>query len=235
MLSGAAALAAAPALARPAPPDDDDLPPNVFISPCGQPFRAPERAPYPVVAWFKQANKAGDGKLTKTELVADAAAFFDVLDRSHNGVLDPFDIQFYERRIAPEVLGVRVDVTAFAGFWKVWRAQYGGLSGPGGTIASPGQEQPLGPADQGEDRTSRPQTLDVSGEGAAPYSFFAAPEPVTAADTDLNGFIRKEEFLALAQRRFAQLDNDGQGYLTLAGLPKTKIQIELAQALHARL
>ena len=30
--------------------------PNVFISPAGEPFRAPAGAPYPVAAWFVRAN-----------------------------------------------------------------------------------------------------------------------------------------------------------------------------------
>src|SRR5579864_5788316 len=90
VLFGAAAAAAGLTPLRARAQGDDDLPPNVFISPCGQPFRAPERAPYPVVNWFKQANKAADGKLTKAEFVADAAAFFDSLDSRHQGVLDSY-------------------------------------------------------------------------------------------------------------------------------------------------
>jgi hypothetical protein len=74
------ALAALPLIAARAPEDDPDWLPNVFISPCGEPFRARPGAPYPSVDWFHQANKAKDGKLTKAELAADAQAFFDKLD-----------------------------------------------------------------------------------------------------------------------------------------------------------
>ncbi len=232
--AAAAAGAAVPSLAR--AQDDGDLPPNVFISPCGQPFRAPERAPYPVVNWFKQANKAGDGKLTKSEFVADAGAFFDILDRSHRGVLDPFDVQFYERRIAPEVLGYRVDVTAFAPYGRRWRAQYAPSTpygGPGGSMGDPGV--PQGDYDhEKENNEGKQAPLEIANQGAAPYSFFEAPEPVTAADANLNGFIKKAEFLDLAQRHFGELDTAGRGYLVLDALPKTTMQIALARALHRK-
>jgi hypothetical protein len=57
---------------RAAAADDDDdefAIPNTFISPCGQPFRAPPNAPYPVVDWFKAADKNADGKLDHAEII----------------------------------------------------------------------------------------------------------------------------------------------------------------------
>src|SRR5580658_963573 len=70
-----------------AAPDDDDAPPNVFFSPCGKPFRAKLAEPYPVGAWFKEADKNGDGKLDRAEFLADTAAFFAVLDLNGDGVI----------------------------------------------------------------------------------------------------------------------------------------------------
>ena len=216
-IAAAAVLAgaASPRLAR--AQDDDDLPPNLFISPCGQPFRARPGAPYPIVDWFKQANKKSDGQLTHAEFTADAAAFFDKLDLQHDGVLGPFDIEVYERRIAPEILGYRVAVSELsAPLRRMWLAQVGGM--PNGmtdhapTVANPEPEE-------------RPVTgLDESNTGAAPFSFFAAPEPVTEADVDFRGFVHKADFLRLSDRHFAELDTSGRGYLTLDGLPKTKTQ-----------
>ena len=188
--------------------DDDGPPPNVFFSPHGQPFRAPERAPYPVVDWFKAADANGDGKLDHAEFMADAVAFFGKLDLNGDGVLDPYEIQVYEHRVAPEVLGYRVSVSALDPM-RLWRAQ----------MQAPSDHEPSDPAP--------PKGLDDSGVGAAPYGFFAAPEPVIAADFNLRGTVLKADFLKLAQRHFSELDEANQGYLVLAKLPKTKAQVAL--------
>jgi hypothetical protein len=149
-------------LAAPASAAADDGAPNVFFSPHGQPFRAPVGAPYPVVDWFRAADRNGDGKLDRDEFVADAAAFFTFLDLKGDGVLDSEEISFYEHRIAPEVLGMRVTVYANGqmrirpGEPRLWLAQFGGdpgtregNSGPmdGGPFGQDGQGQ--GPGSQG--------------------------------------------------------------------------------------
>jgi hypothetical protein len=236
---GFAALTAAFVAPRLARAQEDDAPPNVFISPAGQPFRAPQSAPYPVGTWFKQANKKGDGQLTHAEFVADAAAFFDTLDSHHAGVLDGFDIQTYERRVAPEILGYRVEVGALGPTrWRFRLAQYG-AGGPGGYGGGPagGMGAPGEPAGQ-YDHTSEnphPDRLDESDQGASPFSFFAAPEPVTEADTEFLGRVRKPDFLKLADRHFAVLDVGARGFLTVDKLPKTRVQIALEQSRRRRL
>ena len=210
--------------------DDDDTPPNVFISPCGKPFRAPMAAPYPVVDWFKQADKNGDGKLDHAEFMADTEAFFKVLDLNGDGVLDGYEISIYEHRVAPEILGFRVDVGALEPPWtpdrpRLWLAQGGAPAGP----------SPQASGDHEPSEAPQKQTLDESGRGASPYGFFNAPEPVTAADTDFRGLIFKANFLSLGERHFAALDHDSVGYLTLAKLPKTLIQQGLEKLKHRRL
>jgi hypothetical protein len=188
--------------------------PNVFISPMGQPFRAKAGAPYPVVDWFKQADKDADGKIDHGEFMADAEAFFKVLDRNGDGVIDSYEVAIYEHNIAPEVLGFTVAVsdlgsTARFGGARLWKAQ----------LAEPdlGNEPPNEPGNPGEALPT----------GAAPYTLIQTPEPITAADTNFDGRIRKASFMALADRRFTALDKKGDGYLTLAGLPKTYVQIRL--------
>jgi hypothetical protein len=203
--------AARPALAR---SGDGDSVPNVFVSPHGRPFRAPAGAPYPVVDWFRAADRNGDGKLDRDEFVADAAAFFAFLDMNGDGALDGADIDFYEHRIAPEVLGVQVTVYADGRMRaapdgpRLWLAQFGqgsespgpfqggalgqddqsqGPSAPGG----PGQPTLGGDPHQGEivPHDALPQQQPRQGdsglgEGAAPYGLFQDPEPVTAGDPD---------------------------------------------------
>ncbi|MGI9170820.1 MAG: hypothetical protein ACR2FH_11725 [Caulobacteraceae bacterium] len=194
--------------------DEDDAGlPNTFISPCGKPFRAAADAPYPVADWFKQADTNCDGKLDRAEFVADAAAFFKALDLNGDGVLSHLEVAVYERRVAPEILGPGLALDAAgAGVARFWLAQ---VDRPGSI--DPGGDQPQLPP-------SAPRDLDESGQGASPYGLFEEPEPIMAADLDLNGFIKRANFLKLADMHFTTLDSDSSGYLTLAKLPKTRIQ-----------
>jgi hypothetical protein len=226
------ALSAAPAAAR----DDDGGLPNVFISPHGEPFRAAPGAPYPIADWFKRADRNGDGKLDRAEFLADAEAFFKVLDVNGDGVIGSLEVAFYEHRIAPEILIPVGNASAdgdlfqavYEGGARLWRVQiesnvgrrprtYGGATGPDSS-ADPNGGQPNEP--------SRRRAEDTVGKGAAPYSLLSAPEPVTSADPDFlfRGYVRKASFMARAERNFAALDTAGEGFLTLAKLPKTPMQ-----------
>jgi len=239
---------AAAGLARgsPAWPRDGDGPPNVFFSPHGRPYRAPPGAPYPVVSWFKDADRKGDGKLDRDAFVADAAAFFDVLDVNGDGALDAGEISLYEHAIAPEVLGVRVNVYASgprrrAGprGARLWLAQYDPMEGPisknshtGGLSGNPGHGRwgdqndtgVLPPGVQPNTPGSTNSGVDLG--GAAPYGLLGEPEPVTAADPDylFRGVVKKAAFLAHARDNFALLDRGRVGYLTLASLPQSPVQ-----------
>ena len=206
--------------------DDDVSTVNVFISPCGQPYRAPRGAPYPVVDWFKAVDKNGDGKIDHAEFVADAAGFFKILDRGGKGFLDTYDVAVYEHRIAPEIIGFTFKVSALApgarrlaghAGGSLWQAQ---MMGPQGG-APAGQ---MSPDTDSTPTAVKPLPLDESKQGASPFSFFDEPEPVATADFNFNGKITLPNFLRLADMHFTTLDRDGAGYLTLARLPKTQIQ-----------
>ena len=215
-----------------------DGPPNVFISPAGKPFRAKVGTPYPVVDWFKQADANGDGKIDRAEFVADALAFFKHLDRNGVGTISPQEVAYYEQRIAPEVLGMRVEIDnhgVAVSRPRLWKTQGipggmgpsgtgsfrpGGATGPGGTVDP-------GAADDGPETERRSRAYDASGKGAAPYSFFDEPEPVTAADIHFRGLISRGDFLKLAEAHFESLDVGGRGFLTLDELPKTPVQLKL--------
>ena len=190
--------------------------PNVFISPAGEPFRAPTDAPYPVAAWFARADTDRDGRLTRAEMRADGLAFFDRLDANHDGVIDGLEVQDYEQTVAPEILP------------RIESLRAGEGADPNLTFGDPNNTE--GRADQprrnrGTERASTARGVGL--QGAAVYSLINAPEPVTAADAQFDGRITRAEFADTINRRFDSLDKAGVGYLTLAGLPNTPLQIEI--------
>jgi hypothetical protein len=87
--------------------DEDDGPaaarPQLFISPAGQPFRAPGGQPYPVAAWFAQADRDHDGRLTRAEFRADAEAWFAQLDLDHDGQISMPEVTHWENEVVPEI------------------------------------------------------------------------------------------------------------------------------------
>ncbi len=200
--------------------------PNIFISPAGKPYRARPDEPYPVATWFADADANHDGKLTRDEMRADAAAFFRTLDTNHDGVIDGFEVQTYEQTVAPEILPRIENLRAGEGF------------DPNLDLAD--QRNSERPTSSGQRRGGFQlrQPREAKGEtgtqGAAVYSLINQPEPVAGADADFDGKITLPEFEAAADRHFEILDTKQQGYLTLAGLPKTPIQEAIEQAAKRR-
>jgi hypothetical protein len=200
--------------------------PNVFISPAGKPYRAGPDQPYPVATWFAEADADHDGKLTREEMRAAAAAFFRTLDTNHDGVIDGFEVQTYEQTIAPEILPHIENLRAGEGF------------DPNIDLADQRNSERPNSSDQRRGgfqvRQPRQAKGETGAQGAAVYSLINQPEPVAAADADFDGKITLQEFEAAADRHFEILDTKQQGYLTLAGLPKTPIQEAIEQAAKRR-
>lgn len=121
-LVGAALVAAGCASGPPGGPpsgfgDDEpgDGPPGprtqLFISPAGEPFRAPGDQPYPVGKWFAQADANQDGRLTRDEFRADADSWFKALDADGDGQVSMPEVTRWEEQLVPEItrsgLGMR--------------------------------------------------------------------------------------------------------------------------------
>jgi hypothetical protein len=181
--------------------------PNLFISPAGEPFRAPRGQPYPIASWFDAADANHDGRLTREEFRADAARFFKALDTNHDGQIDGFEVQNYEQVIAPEI-----------------NPEIGGLRFGEGMDLSLGRDQSSPDIGRSPSGSHREEAGDRRPEGAGIFGLLDEPEPVAATDTDFNGHITLQEFLAAADRRFDVLDKKKLGYLTLETVPKTPAQ-----------
>lgn len=181
---------------------------HLFISPCGEPFRGRNG----FSAWFAQADADHDGAISAAEFQADAERAFKLWDTNGDGVIDGFEIQAYERDVAPEITEFAIGgpMPGAGGDWGG-----GGHRHSGGRRRGGGQN--LDPPGAGSDVQAAGAT------GAARFSLLNEPEPLTAADENLDGKITRAEWLHATVRRFARLDKTHAGKLTLETLqPKEK-------------
>ena len=196
----------------------------LFISPMGEPFRGND----PVARWFAGADTNHDGVVTQAEFVADADRFFLVLDRAHDGEIDPQDIEYYETVLAPEIrtggggLSARGTGRGAKGGGRGGRGggHGGGRRGGGGDGGGEGAGGEGASGGETEQSAVAVGTYDAQAQGAARYGFFDYPEPVTAADANLNRGVDIREFRNAAERRFALLDKRNDGRLTRDELPR---------------
>ena len=193
-------------------------PPNVFISPSGEPFRSEPDAPYASTPWFQGADTNGDGRLTPAEFLADAERAFRKLDTNGDGVIDGFEINAYEETVAPEILPRLGRLRAGEGMDDdLFHDRNGGVRG-GGSGRRRGDSNGGG--------GGRIRAADIGYSGAGAFGMLAEPEPLKAADADLDGRVSLAEWRARTRRRFELLDGKSRGVLTLDQLPKTYVQQE---------
>ncbi|MBS0334651.1 MAG: hypothetical protein JSS35_17920 [Proteobacteria bacterium] len=187
---------------------------RLFISPSGEPFRGEGG----LARWFAQVDTDHDGSITLEEFRADARHSFQVLDANHDGTIDGFEMQAYEREIVPEI-GVLAFEQPQAPRQR--RHAIGDNGAPGGGIAHGG------PMIGGGSRTDPSQMLaDQSNavpkaagrDGAARFSLLNEPEPIAAADADVDGKVTLAEWMARTDQRFAKLDWQKSGKLTIDSL-----------------
>jgi hypothetical protein len=174
---------------------------RLFVSPSGEPFRGGDG----LAAWFAQADTDHDGSITAAEFQADALRVFRLYDTNRDGVVDGFEIQAYERERVPEIREVPMGDEDMAEGGPRRRGGRGGAR----------------PAEAG----GTPPMRGAGFEGAARFSLLNEPEPLLAADADVDGKVSLAEWTRATAHRFAALDKAKTGRLTLAELrpqPKAK-------------
>lgn len=200
--------------------------PALFISPFGEPFIAGADDPWPVADWFHGADDDLDGAVTFAEFTADGVRWFGRLDVDQDGRLNQAELAAYETSLRGFGSGPR-------GPGAMGRPGGDGPRGGGrprggvaenladGTRQSPGGGPPRGGgAQRGGGGPRGPQGYGTIAEAG----FFNLPQPVKAADVNVDQRVTAAEWATATQRWFLALDADRDGRLTLAALPKTPLQ-----------
>jgi hypothetical protein len=194
------------------PGENRPAPPALFVSPFGEVFTAAPGGAWPVADWFRGADANQDGVVAFEEFAADGGRWFAQLDTDRDGRLGQSELWAYEASLR----------------------ELGGGMGPGGPGGGRGPGTRPGGAALG---LAPPQTgggTNIRRQGGprgprgygivAEAGFFNLPQPVKAADVNVDQRITADEWTAATQRWFQALDTDRDGRLTLAGLPKTPLQ-----------
>lgn len=202
------ALTAAPLAAQKAdrPPAlcSGQVRPQLFLSPIGEPFRPTGEGDDPVRRWFDQADRDRDGRLTAGEMMLDADRFFERLDKDHDGELLPDEVHAYENDV-PEI--------------RLYQRR------PDSGAEDSGKARKEERARQAAAKRRRGGAAYDGAIGAGRFAFLNIPNPVAAADGDVNRAVSASEYRLAAAERFRDLDPDQKKALTLAQLPKTPAQV----------
>jgi hypothetical protein len=207
---------------RPRPNGEALKPVRLFISPSGEPFRGEDG----LGSWVRQADADHDGSISLAEFRADALRYFKTLDSNGDGVIDGFELQHYEHDVVPEIAVLNFDAGPTAG--RPAGRRGGGSGGRrGGGHGGRGGEGRGGGSAAETPATPQDTRAPAAGlEGAARYGLINEPEPIAAADADLDGKVTLAEWMAVTDRRFAKLDRQKTGRLTRESLlhpgPKPK-------------
>jgi hypothetical protein len=188
-------------------------PVRLFISPSGEPFRGEGG----LARWFAQADADHDGAITLEEFRADAMHSFKVLDANGDGTIDGFELQAYERNIVPEIGIMSFEAGAQGG----GRMRTAGTGGAGRTSGAPAGAH-ADPEAMLREQAQNARIPVAGRDGAARFSLLNEPQPIAAADANLDGNVTLAEWTAMTDRRFAKLDHLKAGRLTLESLLKVQ-------------
>jgi hypothetical protein len=196
-------------------------PVRLFISPSGEPFRGENG----FERWFDQTDTNHDGSIDLAEFRADAEHSFKVVDTNGDGIISGLELQHYEHDLVPEVSSETFDTGPTAGPRSGSGGGGGRRGGGGGRGAGgggPGGGGSGGHSGTGADTGFGPDLSQSAPArdpraglmGAARYSLINEPEPISAADADLDGKVTLAEWMKTTEHRFAKLDHFKAGKLT---------------------
>lgn len=174
----------------------------IFLSPMGQPFQGEDG----MQAWITAADADHDGKVSLAEFQADASAFFAHVDTNQDQSLTSVESTALLQREAPRVLS-----RDYAG------PPIDPHQGPTGRQHHARDDRPDNPSAGGSLIWNHPGPAGPSRQlsGAARFGLFDVGDAVMSCDTDFSGRVTATEFSACAARRFAELDADHDGSITI--------------------
>lgn len=193
-------------------PGERLAPVRLFISPSGEPFRGEDG----LARWLTQADTDHDGAVSRVEFRTDALHAFKAVDTNGDGTIDGLELQHYEHDMVPEVGTETFDAGPTAGRGPGGEGRRGRRGGSGGGGIPGGGRGTRADTGFGPDLSQQPEAPapGAGREGAARYSLINEPEPISAADTDVDGKVTLAEWMAITDRRFAKLDYLKTGKLT---------------------
>ena len=201
-LAALALGAAAEAAAQPRP-SDSVRQPSLFVSPMGQPFRANASGARGIDLWFTALDHDYDNRISHDEFMANANAFFPLVDANQDGALTSMEDIAYWRHDAPELVG----------------GDPGGE--PIGNVAEPPEQRRRDNGGHqvvhGNDVTIRGPNRGRPAErpvGAQAYGLLGDAEPIMSCDSNFDRRVTLQEFDSCAERRFAMLDANHDGHFT---------------------
>ncbi len=191
------------AYAQPRPSNGVARQPSLFVSPMGEPFRANASGARGVDLWFTETDTNYDTRISHDEFIANADAFFPQVDANQDGALTSVEDTAYWQRTAPEVVS----------------------DGAGGEPIGNTMEPPA-PHHRGDGGVNTITSSDVNIQGphrgrpaerplgAQAYGLLGDAEPIMSCDSNFDRRITHAEFDACAERRFALLDLNHDGFVT---------------------
>ena len=177
--------------------------PTLFVSPMGQPFRANTSGARGIDLWFSAADTNYDTRISHDEFIANANTFFALVDSNQDGALTSVEDTAYWRTTAPEL------VDGPRGGEPIGNT----LAPPGPHVRNNGTHEVVTTSDVNIRSNHRGGPVERP-VGAQAYGLLGDAEPIMSCDSNFDRRITLTEFDACAERRFALLDANHDGYLT---------------------